>query len=100
MKVTDIIANVEHLKEGWSDAKDREAWQETFASRSHSKSTPEPTSPVKSDLNKLQNEGLGAKTQTLPTPQMIGGSNAPSGSSGSPSSSGSLDPTTRTHRTR
>jgi len=59
MKVREIIAQVEYIKEGWSEAKAPKEWKETFDKRLEAISKPsDPPSPTRLELGKLQDRGL------------------------------------------
>ena len=55
VKVSEIIAQVEYLKEGWSDARTPSDWKETYKKRNEVKA--ETQSPTRKELNKLQESG-------------------------------------------
>ena len=59
VKVAEILASVEHIKEGWSEAKAPKEWKETFDKRREAISKPsDPPSPTRLELGKLQDQGL------------------------------------------
>ena len=73
VKVADLIANVEYVKEGWSDAKPISEWKDTFEKRRKDKEqVAEPISPTREALNKLQDNGLSQKQLDFPEARLVG----------------------------
>lgn len=73
VKVADIIANVEHVKDGWSDAKSPAEFKEMFDKRREARKPIEDVvSPIRKELGKLQDSGLGQKLSDLQEVTIVG----------------------------
>ena len=73
MKVSSIVANVEYIKEGWSDSKSPEAWKTLFDEKKAARlKAPDPESPTRIELGKLQDQGLGRKMDELAKADLVG----------------------------
>lgn len=75
MKISEIIAQVEYQKEGWSDSKSFDDWKDFYTKRhaeeDRKKQLSADNSAVKAALNKLQDTGLGQKLPDLPTATIV-----------------------------
>jgi hypothetical protein len=73
VKVADIIAKVEYVKEGESLAKTPAEYKAIYDKRrADREKPPDPDSPTRLALAKLQDQGLGRKQDALPKAELVG----------------------------
>jgi hypothetical protein len=73
VKVADIIANVEHVKDGWSESKTPAEYKELFDKRREARKPIEDVvSPIRKELGKLQDSGLSQKLSDLQEVTIVG----------------------------